>query len=173
MAIRSDSQRHELQWPSKTTPLPASAVLDPFDPKTDLPGRLPDHAVGKKLVKKAMTHAYHNAGINPCEVPVLIDCDCSEKYATYGLNIAKAITRARGGSGGPWVSSRGRRVTIDELFKLQGFDAPGDVPWQAAKLSKRQAGQLIGNSLCPPVIGMLLSETLYAAGLTAKNLKWV
>ena len=101
------------------------------------------------------------------------DCDCSEKYATYGLSVAKTITRARGGSGSPWVSSRGRRVAIDELFKLQGFDAPGDVPGQAAKLSKRQVGQLIGNSLCPPVIGMLPSETMRAAGLTAKKLKWV
>ena len=71
------------------------------------------------------------------------------------------------------MSSRGRRVTIDELLKLQEFDASCDVPLQAAKLSKRQVGQLIGNSVCPPVIGMLLSETMCAAGLTAKKLKWV
>ena len=71
------------------------------------------------------------------------------------------------------MSSRGRRVTIDELFKLQGFDAPGDVPWQAAKLSGRQVGQLIGNSVCPPVIDMLLSEKMCATWLMTKSLKWV
>lgn len=171
VAIRADSQRYPFQWPSTSLPKPASAVLNPFDPKTDLPGRLPGNALGKRLVQNAMTSVF-KTGIDPLKVPVFIDCDCSEKFATYGVDEARTITRARGGSGGPWVSSRGRKVTIDELFKLHGYDNPAAIPWQAAKLTKRQVGQMIGNSVCPPVIGMLLSEAMYAAGLTSKKLEW-
>ena len=33
-------------------------------------------------------------------------------------------------------------------------------------------GQLIGNSVCPPVLGMVLSEAMYSAGLTSTRLAW-
>jgi DNA (cytosine-5)-methyltransferase 1 len=170
VGIRADSERHTFQWPVNTDPMSASAVLDPFNAETDLPGRLPGTAKAKKLVQKAMT-AVFKSGTDPRIVPVLIDIDCTDKFAVHGIDIAKTITRTRGGSGGPWVSSRGRRVTIDELFKLQGFD-PNAIPWQAAKITRRQAGQLVGNSVCLPVMGMILAEALYAAGLTAKKLVW-
>jgi len=170
VGVRADSERHTFQWPVPSAPMSASAVLDPFNAKTDLPGRLPDRAGAKKLVQKAMTAAF-KSGTDPRIVPVLIDIDCTEKFAVYGIDEAKTITRTRGGSGGPWVSNRGRRATIDELFKLQGFDSNA-IPWQAAKITRRQAGQLVGNSVCLPVMGMILAEALYAAGLTTKKFMW-
>ena len=62
-------------------------------------------------------------------------------------------------------------MTTNELLKLQGFD-PAKLPWQEIGVSKRQLGQLIGNSVCPPVLGMVLSEAMYSAGLTSTRLAW-
>ena len=171
VGIRLDSLRRPFQWPHEHEPVPANDVLEPFNPTTDKPGRLPVNADGATRAKTAMSRVFAT-GQDPRIVPVFIDVDCSEKFSTYGINVAKTITRGRGGSGGPWVSSRGRRVTTNELFKLQGFDNPADIPWEEAKVSKRQVGQLIGNSVCLPVMGMVLSEAMYAAGLTSSKLAW-
>ena len=102
------------------------------------------------------------------EAPVLVDIDCSKQYSTVGVNIARTLTRTRGEQGGPWVSTRGRRVSIDEMVKIMGF-FPKEVPWEASGLSKGQLGAMLGNSVAVPVISAVLAEALYAAGLTAKK----
>lgn len=171
VAIRVDSQRYPFRWPPKLPELNGSVCLDKFNSVTDVPGRLPQNNGSKQRVKTAMSKVFQSIGINPCEVPVFIDCDCSAKFLTYGVDEARTITRARGGTGGPWVSSRGRKTNTNELLRLMGFE-PSEVPWVAAKLSQRQIGQLLGNSVCPPVIGMVLAEAMYAAGLTTTKLVW-
>ena len=171
VAIRKDSLRTKFKWPKDCPPVLAEDVLDPFNAETDVPGRLPKNERSKELVKLACNDAFKKTKTDARRVPVLIDVDCSLRYKTYGINRAKTITRARGGSGGPWVSSRGRRATTNELLKLQGF-VPSQVPWEAAGLSKRQIGQMIGNSVPPPVMAMVLSESMFAAGLTANKLVW-
>jgi hypothetical protein len=57
---------------------------------------------------------------------------------------------------------------MTEFMKLQGID-DGEVPWAAAGLTKRQVGMMVGNSMRVPVIGMVLAEALYAAGLTTRK----
>ena len=169
VGIRADSLRRKFNWPQPCPPVSASSVFDRFNPKTDKAGRLPSTKRGKTLVKTACTAVFKKTGKDPRTIPVLIDVDCSDKYATFGIDEAKTITRTRGGTGGPWVSSRGRRVNTNELLRLQGFN-PARIPWQEIGVTKRQIGQLIGNSVCPPVLGMALSEALYSAGLTATKL---
>ena len=149
----------------------ATSVLEPFNPRTDKAGRLPPTTKGRTLVQKACNTVFKKTGKDPRTVPVLIDVDCSLRFATFGIDEAKTITRTRGGTGGPWVSSRGCRVTTNELLKLQGFD-PAKIPWQEIGMSKRQIGQMIGNSVCPPVLGMVLSEAMHSAGLTSTRLAW-
>ena len=61
------------------------------------------------------------------------------------INIARTLTRSRGAQGGPWVSSRGRRVTVDEMCRLQGFKV-SDVPWEAAGITAKQIGAMLGSS---------------------------
>ena len=166
VAIRNDSLRHGFTWPEPTGSETVDAILDPLN-SSDKPGRLTTAPSGKQLALDAYAKAYA-AGVDPRTIPVLVDVDCSPAYAVYGVNIAKTITRARGQAGGPWVSTRGRRTSMTELMKLQGID-DGEVPWAAAGLTKRQVGMMVGNSMSVPVIGMVLAEALYAAGLTTRK----
>jgi hypothetical protein len=131
---------------------------------------MPPRATSKKLVDIACKAAVA-AGVNPKTVPVAVDIDCSLRYGTYGINIARTLTRRRGGSGGPWITSRGRRTSVNELVKIQGFD-PLEVPWEAAGISKAQIGQLLGNAVPVPMIGRVLAEAMYSAGVVVTKPVW-
>ena len=135
-----------------------------MDPPTasDKPGRLPTRPAQRALVLEAYRRAYED-GHDPREVPVLVDVDCSPKYATVGINIAKTLTRSRGGTGGPWVSTRGRRTTLNEMQQIMGL-LPGEVPRAEAGGSKRQFRMLLGNAVALPVLGRILSRALHSAG---------
>ena len=98
-----------------------------------------------------------------------MDVDCSEKFSTFGINIAKTLTRTRGIQGGPWVSTRGRRVTINEMLRLQGFE-PKDVDWTGAGVTAAQLGGMLGNAVTVQTVGHLLAAAMHASGLTKKKL---
>ena len=95
----------------------------------------------------------------------MVDIVCSDRFATYGINIARTLTKTRGQCGGPWVSSRGRRVTLHEMMRLQGFSKK-DIPQAELDLSDRQIGGMMGNAVTVHTMGAILSEALHSAGLT-------
>ena len=167
VAIRTDAIKHPFAWPQVTKPCPGvNTILDPWKP-TDRAGRLPT----VERQKVACTTAYKacfDYGRDPRSTPILVDIDASPKFATYGIDEAKTITRSRGGDGGPWISTRGRRTTPNELIKLQGFEL-ADVPWQTLKISERQVGQLIGNAVSVNTMGAILEEALWSSGLVDKK----
>ena len=165
VAIRRDSAHRVFHWPKPLgDPLPMDHFLDPATP-TDKAGRLPTADAAKKLVKQAYAKAWKK-GVNPLEVPVFVDVDCSQRFSVSGIGEAKTITRGRGAAGGPWVSTRGRRTTIRELFRLQGYN-PSDFRWKAAGVSKPQMGAMIGNAMSLTVSAPVIAEGLWAAGLVS------
>ena len=167
VGIRGDSLRHHFHWPAQLGSKTIEEILD-TPSKNDVPGKLPPTVMGKERCKEAFKKVYQKQNVNPLEKPVLVDIDCSKRYSTVGVNIARTLTRSRGAVGGPWVSTRGRRVSIHEMVKIMGF-FPEEVPWEASGLSQRQIGAMLGNSVAVPVISAVLAEALYAAGLTAQK----
>ena len=169
VAIRKDCLRgdRKFRWPVAVTPkVNLQDALD-LPMVTDKPGRLPPGPKAKVLAKRAYKKAL-NAGINPLETPISVDIDCSEKYQSNGVNIANTLTRTRGGQGGPWISTRGRRTSVSELIKIQGFKCT-ELPWVKAGLSASKIGMLLGNSVPVPMIGSVLSEAMYSAGITIEK----
>ena len=169
VAFRKDVYRSDrpFHWPDPVDPVVhLEDVLDP-PIATDKPGRLPSNKKAKVFVKRAYKKA-HAQGINPLVTPILVDVDCSDKFQTAGINIAPTLTKTRGSQGGPWVSSRGRRTSVSELIKIQGFQDK-EVPWVEAGLSPSKIGMLLGNSVPPPLIGAVLSEAMYSAGITVQK----
>ena len=165
VGIKATAVKHEFTWPEKVTPPPTlSSILDEWKP-TDKAGRLPDNQRGKDRCKAAFQSAWNTAGIDPRRVPMCVDIDCSKKFQSYGVNMAKTLTKTRGAAGGPWVSTRGRRVTTTELMKLQGL-CPQDIPYKELGLAVSKVGQMIGNAVAVHVMGRVLSEAMSAAGLT-------
>ena len=164
VAIHTSSLRCEFTWPEPRTPKVYLAdILDDFNTDTDCAGRMPATKRQKSCMKAACAQV-HKSGTDPLKVPVAIDVDCTNKFRVYGVNIAKTLTRSRGGSGGPWLSTRGRRTTSNELMRIMGFKS-NEIPWKAAGLSKTKLGHMLGNAVPVPVLGCILQEAMYSAGL--------
>ena len=51
---------------------------------------------------------------------------------------------------------------------IQGFTA-SDYPWEEAGVTKAQMGQMLGNTMSLPVVGKVLAEALWSAGLVASK----
>lgn len=171
VAIRLDcvDKARRFKWPESVRGATLDSILDDVRP-SDKPGRIPKTLTGSRNVKAAMRKVY-DAGTNPLKVPVAIDADCSARFAAFRVNEVHTLTRSRGKSGGPWISTRGRRTTTDELLKVMGFKV-SDVPWQKAGLRPSQINALLGNGVPVPMIGEVMSHGMYAAGIiTADSFK--
>ena len=168
VAIRNDcvSKDRPFTWPTATRGATLKQILDPVK-ASDKRGRMPTFATGKTNMKAGMKKA-RAAGINPLKVPCAIDIDSSLRYFTMGINHAKTLTRSRGASMGPWITTRGRRCSISELLKLQGFKDE-DVPWEEARLTPKQVGAMLGNAVPVPMIGEVMSHAMYSAGVISAD----
>ena len=164
VGVRQDSEMHPFTWPQKQATPPATSILEPKR-ATDVAGRLPSSERSRDLCKAAYKKVCKKKGVDPRVTPVMVDIDCSERFATHGVNIARTLTKTRGQNGGPWVSSRGRRVTLHEMMRLQGF-AKKDIPQAELNLSDHQIGGMVGNAVSVHTMGAILSEGLHSAGLT-------
>ena len=60
-----------------------------------------------------------SAGGNPDAKPYIIDCDASKARTRYQEDFSPCITRARWK--GHWITNRRRRMTLEEMSRLQGF----------------------------------------------------
>eukprot|EP00959_Pyramimonas_sp_CCMP1952_P426793 8938826-Pyramimonas_sp.AAC.1 len=68
-----------------------------------------------------------------------------------------------------WVSPRGGRITIQELFAFQGFRPESYKKWSKLGITDRQIAKMLGNSMSVCVIERVLVEALWAAGLVTEK----
>ena len=167
VAIRKDSLRAPFIWPEPLGSKALDSILDPPCP-TDRAGRLPPLPRPRKLAIKADKEV-HSQGINPLKVPAAVDVGCSESYLCYGVNISRTLCRGRAGSGGFWLSTRGRRMSVNEMMRVSGIRPDELSGWKAAGVSKSQLGQMLGNCVPVPLVGEVLQSGTLAAGLLASK----
>lgn len=165
VAIRKDSCRRPFKWPKKLGKRRLSEALDPMQ-AADRPGRLPKNQRAKALALAACRKV-NKEGIDPRQVPVAIDVGCSQKYATFGIDVSRTLSQARAKTGGFWISSRGRYMTTNEMLKVSGFQSSEMPDWNQ-HVSKTQLQGMLGNCVPIPLVGCVLQNALYAAGLISK-----
>ena len=74
------------------------------------------------------------------------------------------MTKSRAAGRDFWLMSASRRLTIDELLRLQGFSAH-DLNLEG--VSDRQVGEMVGNAMSVPVLSSVLHE-----GLSVYGMRW-
>ena len=107
----------------------------------------------------------HSAGNNPLTTACAVDVDCSEKFLTYGINVSPTLLRSRAGSGGFWLSTRGRKMTLTEMAKITVFGPAELHGYSNAGIRNSQLAKMFGNSVPVPLIGEVLMSGMLAAGL--------
>merc|ERR1712129_455001 len=138
--------------------------LDPPGKKQVAGGNLPP--VNQKTAFTNVSRALKEiskTGCKPLKVPYVVDCDSSPGRMKWVKDTSPCITCSR--AAGHWVTSRGRRLTKDEMMRLQGMR-----PQTFKKaVSETQLGIQIGNAMSVNVLERLFVRALPAVGLVAHN----
>ena len=94
------------------------------------------------------------SGGRPEHEPWVVDCDSSLRYSNYMHNVSPCLTKSR--ARGHWLLHKNRRMNINEMLRLQGFN-PAQV---AVAVSESTLGQQIGNAMSVNVIERILTKIL-------------
>eukprot|EP00419_Tripos_fusus_P027165 CAMPEP_0172717574 /NCGR_PEP_ID=MMETSP1074-20121228/71810_1 /TAXON_ID=2916 /ORGANISM="Ceratium fusus, Strain PA161109" /LENGTH=318 /DNA_ID=CAMNT_0013542541 /DNA_START=88 /DNA_END=1041 /DNA_ORIENTATION=+ len=161
------SEHHDdgsFNFPAPVAQPSVEKFLDPLDKKQTVRGKLPPvhqttaHANVRRALKELSA-----SGCDPLKVPYVVDCDSSGYRMKWMKEASLCITCSR--FQGHWVTSRGRRMTTDEMMRLQGMR-----PEKFKKaVSKRQLGIQIGNAMSVNVLERLFVRALPASGLVGHN----
>ena len=118
--------------------------------------------LAKSNIKKAEGDLCQD-GTDPRKRHFIVDCDAAANRVHWVEGISPCLTRAR--SAGHWITSKQRRLSKEEMFRLQGMDP---TKFHVA-VTETQLGQQIGNAMVVNVIERVLTKALVAAGLAKKS----
>jgi len=104
-------------------------------------------------------------GHNPLKEAWVVDCDSSGPRTKWMRGVSPCLTCSR--AGGHWITNRGRRMTKDEMLRLQGMNTPAE--GFKVVVSERQLGKQIGNAMSCNVLERLFARLLPAAGLVSER----
>ena len=143
-----------------------SSVLDPRK-KSDKAGKLPINKNAARMAKLAYRKLWAK-GIDARQELVAVDVGCTEKYLTFGVDICRTLSRTRAATGGFWLSTLGRKMSVTEIVRVNGM-LPQEVEACFDYVSEKDLCKMIGNSVPVPLIGEIMQEAMFAAGLISEK----
>ena len=157
-------QEPKFQWPSEIDCPDLHTLFDRNSPKLKSYAKYPypegGGKTGRTNVEKALEKMDKYAGLHGGAVenyPCIVDLCAS------GLLIAiktmMTITHSRGGSRAYWSLQHARRLSVQELLRMQGFPATTPV----AYVTTNQMGGLIGNAFTLPLYVRVHNAAVKAA----------
>ena len=167
VAIKQSSRRRQFSWP---LPLGKCVPLDKIitgQKAQTLAKMLPTNDAEKAHVLKALRSAAE-AGVDLSKSRIIVDIGCSSDFAQYMVNRFPTITAARSRNLAWWVADIGRRVKLEEIMLLQGFN-PKDIPYVAAQVSEQRVAHMVGNAMSCCVLERLLPKVLHTIGISPTN----
>lgn len=141
-------------WPRKSsTRTPIDSLLDNYAASAP--------QVASKAGERLQTYlaSLRSKGHNPDKDTWIIDIFSTDTHGMLGQS--PCLTRTRAAAGGHWISTRSRLMSIPEMLRLQGMSPD----LNAAGISVRQMGCMIGNAMSVNVLERLLVRLLPAVGL--------
>lgn len=149
--------------PMDDGPTPINFVLDPPDDSLhQVCSRCPPSSQATALRNfSASLRKLLDDGCSPFAEDYVLDLDGSGPHCKKDLSFC--LTAARMASGGWWITSRGRRLRLDEMCRLQGYD-PAYVTTLKG-VTPRQFAVMCGNGMAVPVVARILYRLLPAAKL--------
>ena len=126
VGLRRDAQRHAWEWPAQTHAQPVSlrSILELPEQLTPKMRELREASLGR-TARTNLARALSDIrcrGLCPEASVFAVDIDTGRKNKNWQIDRAPTLTRARGVSGGPWLTTHHRRTSLDELARLQGLN---------------------------------------------------
>jgi hypothetical protein len=161
VAVRSDSLKHEFQWPEPVVlSTGAAAYLD--ETNTERKYKKDLCAGARDRLRMAVKHIKSDGG-KPATEPWFVDVDSSLEFCHWQFDISPCITKSRGCHGFYVTSLRGM-MTMEEIIQLQGYN-PKLLKWKDSGIARTTWGQTIGDSMSLNVLRPILYQGCLAAGL--------
>ena len=96
---------------------------------------------------------------------IVVDIGASQKFSQLRSDgFFPSITAQRASCQDWWIADLGRRITVEELMVLQGFN-PQKLQYKAAGVSVQRIGHMVGNAMSLNVLERLLPCVLACVGL--------
>lgn len=170
VAIKLSAKRRMFNWPkplNKTVPL--ESIIRGAK-VTTLKGMLPDNPREKEHVLAAL-RAAATCGVQLKNSRIIVDIGGTSQFAHYTVDEFPTITATRAVSFAFWVADLGRRVTLDELVMLQGFDPASFATRKDAKITDARLAHMVGNAMSCNVLERLLPRVLDSVGIVPDVVK--
>lgn len=140
--------------PGETLPPDASSM--PRPPEMSLPQIEESHS-SKDNIARALQQI-QTAGGDSKQSTYTVDCDASKDCMKWMKERTPCITRSR--YKGHWVTRHERRLTLLEMFRLQGMDHTKVTP----RVHPHELGKQNGNSMSVNVVEVLVRAALQGTG---------
>lgn len=122
----------------------------------------PTQSTARENIRRALG-AMRQAKLEPSSVDMVVDLGQGLRRRVNMMhNLCPTITKSRGGSQDFWLTSLGRRLSAQELLRIQGFD-PSHM--DLSGLKARQVGMMAGNAMTLPVLAEVLKCALRGTDL--------
>jgi site-specific DNA-cytosine methylase len=165
VCVRQDMLDGPLIWPtpSATPCIAIDDMLGPRPPRAEVEHALPPESqVNSRTNTIRSLDLIRSGGTDPFGSTFVIDIDHSKsRKGTRMLGCSPCLTRSRAVTGGHWISTHGRRLSVAEMMRLQNMrpdrlEVPDSVPASAFR-------GMIGNSMSVNVVEALLAMLSKAA----------
>lgn len=171
VAILKKSYTHKFHFPETIDAEPLAAYLD----KGDTVDYQPHDPLGGFMMKDPHKVAMERGmerlrskGVDPMMEDCVIDVGSTAKWQTVMANCSPCLTAARCRTGGHYLTSKRRLMTIREMARLQGTPPHR---FAGKELHPTDLAKALGNAMSVNVLTRLFAAALYAAGLVSKKLK--
>ena len=163
--IRRGQAAKPFAWPAASPPTVASPQLDDFldvatEPLSDLISTLPPAGTKKRMKVLCAIEKVIDQGMSPLNTPAV--CSAGNRRCAMMLNRSPCLTRGRAMTHGHWLIHRGRMMTCQEIFRLQGLKPERWV--RPAGVSKMHFMGAAGNAMSGNVVKAVLLSVLEALG---------
>ncbi len=160
-APRARTRMLPMQWPRPIAMRSLHSILDRTPYGKRLPPGRPGNQSRRKVVKAL--RLLKSMGVHHRTAPVVCDCDGISGRIVVGH--IPCLTAARASRGGFWLIHKGRKLTINEMLKLQGMD-PARINFDGLGLRESKIGRMIGDAFTQTVVTRILAKALPLTGLT-------
>ena len=169
--IKKRLLRLQFEWPQVTTPCPPLSKFWDRDSrgvikkaKTIDPQLLRSTTSGDNLVRAFKQIKKHHG--KPKSVDAVIDIGCSHRFSTYKVGAAPTLTAGRCASLGYFSTSLQRKLSVQELMRLQGAN-PRTLKTEGA--SRTTLGHMAGNAMSVNVVAKVLEQALLSTDLPIRS----
>ena len=102
------------------------------------------------------------------KLDMVVDIGCTPQFRAYKVGTFPTITAKRAASLDFWLVSQQRRVSLDELSLLQGFETDSfDIG--GARVSEKRFGHMLGNGMGLTIVEEVVKSLLTYIGIYPSN----